>query len=345
MLKINNMVSVIIPTYNRTTFLNEAIDSVLTQTYQNIELIIVDDSENNEVKSLCSTYNNKIRYFHREEKKGIPSALNFALHQMRGEWYKWMSDDDILPPNAINKFIQQTRKTNALILYPDLEFIDSNGNVVGMRPQQGSDNHLKFSTLFWASQIVITASLFLHRSCFEVVGFFETDYETAFDYKWCIKALVEHKFKFYHIPEILYQFRIHEGQSSIENLKNHNLSVQRIRSEVKKEIINNNPKEWNAFKSSLEEYKETGFNPDYEKRGTVYKILRQYTPIWIRKLRYRLNNQTEQSRTKVICKICKHWGNNIILNIKPESSFITCLNCKTVFRGESFERLVNEKKD
>ncbi len=113
MLKINNMVSVIIPTYNRTTFLNEAIDSVLTQTYQNIELIIVDDSENNEVKSLCSTYNNKIRYFHREEKKGIPSALNFGLHQMRGEWYKWMSDDDILPPNAINKFIQQTRNTNA----------------------------------------------------------------------------------------------------------------------------------------------------------------------------------------------------------------------------------------
>jgi len=342
MMDSNEKVSIIIPTYNRTTYLNKAIDSVLSQTYHNIELIIIDDSSSDKVEKLCSSYGDKVKYFHRTKKSGIASAINFALQNMKGDWYKWMSDDDVLPKNAIEKFINHAKNSNGQILYPHLEYIDRNDEVVGTRIQQSFLDKYQFAALFWRHQIVISASLFIHKSCFDIVGLFENNYETAFDYKWCLKALVLHDYQFVQVPEILYQFRIHEEQSSIENIKNHVLLVAKIRDEVKQDIKNINPKKWNLFESYLEEYTNAGLNQPESKSEYISNKLRRFILANLRRIRHTIKNKTDSSNIEIICQICKHWGKETIFYVKPDSNSLECPLCKTLYSGQSFKRLVNE---
>jgi len=342
MMDSNDKVSIIIPTYNRTTYLNKAIDSVLSQTYHNIELIIIDDSSSDKVKKLCSSYSDKVRYFHRVKKSDIASAINFALQNMKGDWYKWMSDDDTLPKNAIEKFINHAKNSNAQILYPHLEYIDRNDEVVGTRIQQSFLDKYQFAALFWIHQIVISASLFIHKSCFDIVGLFENNYETAFDYKWCLKALVLHDYQFVQVPEILYQFRIHEEQSSIKNIKNHVLLVAKIRGEVKQDIKRMDPNKWRLFESYIKEYRNTRFNESKSKSVYISNKLRRFVPLNLRRMRHTLKDKIDNSNKRTICKICKHWDKETILHVKPDSNSIQCSWCNTIYSGQSFKRLVNE---
>jgi len=102
-LQSDELVTILLPTYNRPSYLKIALDSAICQSYKNIEIIVIDDSPNNDSESLCLQYGNKLRYFHREERGGIPSAYNFGLKKMSGVWCKLMSDDNILAPNCIHQ--------------------------------------------------------------------------------------------------------------------------------------------------------------------------------------------------------------------------------------------------
>lgn len=90
--------SVIIPVYNGSNYLSQAIDSVLEQTYQNIELIVVNDgsTDNFETRNISLSYGNKIRYFEKDN-GGVSSALNFGISKMLGKYFCWLSHDDFFP--------------------------------------------------------------------------------------------------------------------------------------------------------------------------------------------------------------------------------------------------------
>lgn len=88
-------VSIIIPVYNGSNYLAEAIDSALEQTYSNIEIIVVNDGSQDDGKTeeIAVSYGEKIRYF-RKENGGVSSALNYGIRQMTGEYFSWLSHDD-----------------------------------------------------------------------------------------------------------------------------------------------------------------------------------------------------------------------------------------------------------
>ena len=89
------LVSIIIPVFNGSDYLAEAIDSALNQTYTNIEILVINDGSNDleRTKSIAHLYGEKIRYF---EKKngGVSSALNLGIKEMKGEYFSWLSHDD-----------------------------------------------------------------------------------------------------------------------------------------------------------------------------------------------------------------------------------------------------------
>lgn len=88
-------VSVILPTHNRPDLLNRAIDSVIDQTYDNIELLIVDDSSETDTESIVEEYNDcRIRYFEHEQNQGPAAARNTGIEQATGDYIAFLDDDD-----------------------------------------------------------------------------------------------------------------------------------------------------------------------------------------------------------------------------------------------------------
>ena len=93
-------VSVIIPVYNSEKFLSESIKSILDQSYKNIEIIAVDDGSTDNSLEILNQFKDEIIIIH-QENQGLAGALNTGIEKMNGEWFKWLSADDILKPNAV----------------------------------------------------------------------------------------------------------------------------------------------------------------------------------------------------------------------------------------------------
>lgn len=96
------LVSIIIPVYNGSNYMREAIDSALAQTYENTEIIVVNDGsrDGGATEEIALSYGERIRYF-KKENGGVSSALNLGISQMRGEYFSWLSHDDRYTPDKV----------------------------------------------------------------------------------------------------------------------------------------------------------------------------------------------------------------------------------------------------
>ena len=122
----NPLVSIIIPVYNGSNFMREAIDSALAQTYNNIEIIVINDGSCDEGKTrdIALSYGERIRYFEKEN-GGVSSALNLGLREMRGAYFSWLSHDDWYLPEKVEMEIEALRKAGNmdLAVYSECDFV------------------------------------------------------------------------------------------------------------------------------------------------------------------------------------------------------------------------------
>ena len=100
----NPLVSVIIPVYNGSNYLGEAIDSALAQTYPNIEIIVINDGSDDggKTEELALSYGGRIRYI-KKPNGGVSSALNEGIRRMNGKYFSWLSHDDKYAPDKIKR--------------------------------------------------------------------------------------------------------------------------------------------------------------------------------------------------------------------------------------------------
>ena len=96
-------VSIIIPVYNGSNYLDNAINCALCQTYENLEVIVVNDGSTDEGKTreIALKYSDKIRYFEKAN-GGVSSALNLGIREMGGEYFSWLSHDDVYTVDLSN---------------------------------------------------------------------------------------------------------------------------------------------------------------------------------------------------------------------------------------------------
>lgn len=126
-------VSIIIPVYNGSDYLDKAIQSALNQSYQNVEIIVVNDGSNDGGKTaeIARSYGDKISYIEKEN-GGVSSALNRGIEAMTGEYFSWLSHDDEYRNEKIEKQVDALRafKNNRMIALCDTEFIDEDSRVL-----------------------------------------------------------------------------------------------------------------------------------------------------------------------------------------------------------------------
>ncbi len=110
----NPLVSIVIPVYNGSNYLSNAIDCSLSQTYPNVEIIVVNDgsTDSGASRDIALKYGNKIRYYEKEN-GGVSSALNLGISKMDGEYFTWLSHDDILSSHYVESQINLIIKNNS----------------------------------------------------------------------------------------------------------------------------------------------------------------------------------------------------------------------------------------
>ena len=133
-LREEDMVSIIMPSYNTASYIKESIQSVLNQTYTNWELIIVDDCSTDETDEVLNTIiDSRIKYFKNKENSGAAISRNKALREARGQWVAFLDSDDLWMPNKLEKQINFMKKNGYTFSYTNYEEIDENGNRTGIR--------------------------------------------------------------------------------------------------------------------------------------------------------------------------------------------------------------------
>lgn len=125
----NDLVSIIMPSYNTGKFIAESIKSVLLQTYTNWELVIVDDCSTDNTDKIVADFNdNRIKYFKNEKNSGAALTRNRALREAKGEWIAFLDSDDLWMPEKLEKMINFMVYNGYFFAYHDFEKIDEDGN-------------------------------------------------------------------------------------------------------------------------------------------------------------------------------------------------------------------------
>ena len=214
------LVSIIIPVYNGSNYLKEAIDSALAQTYKNIEVVVINDgsNDNGATEAIAKSYGNKIRYFSKPN-GGVSTALNLGIKKMRGEYFSWLSHDDLYYPNKVERQIEfiSKLKDRAVMIFADFEVLY---NDTGKKESVILDDQmLKDKPKYSVARCCINGiTVLLPRQIIKQVGEFNKNLRSTQDYDYWMR--VQNKFPAIHMNEILTVTRIHPDQDSRKVIAN-----------------------------------------------------------------------------------------------------------------------------
>lgn len=208
----NPLVSIIIPVYNGSNYIKNAIESALNQTYENIEIIVVNDGSTDETEEIVLGFGDKVRYFHKEN-GGVATALNLAIEKMEGEYFSWLSHDDEYLPEKIEKQINAILESGDIesVCFTEyyLDFVDLNliKPVDYKKYTVEQLSSIKYLTLFG---LINGCTLLFHKNYFDKFGTFNTELLTSQDYDVWLRMFQESNIIL--VKEKLVTYRVHKGQ-------------------------------------------------------------------------------------------------------------------------------------
>ena len=212
--------SIITICYNNAKELKTAIESVLGQTYDDIEYIIVDGGSSDGTQDLVKSYGERISKFISEPDKGIYDALNKGLNLASGDFIGFMHSDDIYSHNSvISNVARELKDNNAKSLYGDLQYVDKNDTSIIKRFWQSGDYNKDKLKKGWMPP---HPALFLHKDIYQLAKlpsgeYFDTSLKIAADYDFMMRILNKYSIKPVYLPEVLVKMRV--GGTSNRNLK------------------------------------------------------------------------------------------------------------------------------
>ncbi len=202
------LVSIVIPSYNHATYLDEAIQSVVNQDYPDIELIVMDDGSTDGTHEVLKKYTGRF-YCETHTNMGQANTLNKGWQMAKGEILSYLSADDVLLPNAVSKSVGYLQVDRDVVLtYCDFNLIDPKSNV--LRRKKAPDFNYRDMVIKLICQP--GPGVFFRRQAFESAGLWNSSLRQMPDYEyWLRLALVG---RFQRVPEVLALFRVHtESQS------------------------------------------------------------------------------------------------------------------------------------
>ncbi|NKI20922.1 glycosyltransferase [Paenibacillus dendritiformis] len=233
-----NLVSIILPVYNGSMYLKQAIDSVLKQTYPHIEVIIVDDGSTDDTPNIVKRYKN-IKYF-RQSNQGPSVARNVGVRLSSGKYIAMMDADDLSTPTRIEEKVKFLEKNPQFdYVYCDVDVIDScNRFLYRLESEEVFSSPSDALAYILYRQFIPSPSAILSlRKCFDLAPYPE-DYTHGEDYFLMIEWT--RRFVGAYLPKVLYRYRRHDG--NLTNAHNKQMKaeidiIKNIGTEQIKEIV------------------------------------------------------------------------------------------------------------
>ena len=211
------LISVIIPSFRPEFYLEDAVRSVLNQSYKRIEIIIIDDTGKNIVKNLTKKIklflNKKIKIYANSKNQGVAYSLNKGISKAKGEYVCWLSDDDLYHSDKLRFQIDVIRKLNfnrKIIIASNFYLLKKNNKIRKKFTKPFKDNHLERILLF---DDLHGCTLLLPRDLFKHIKF-NINLKHSQDYDLWLR-LSSNGYKFFLLNEHLLYSRVHDNQSSV----------------------------------------------------------------------------------------------------------------------------------
>ena len=257
MKEFNPKVSIIIPVYNGSNYMREAIDSVLAQTYVNIEVLVINDGsdDNGETERIALSYGDKIRYFSKTN-GGVATALNLGIREMEGEYFSWLSHDDIYRPKKIEEQVKMLRNYDdkTIVIYSGWAIIDDKSKEFHrvIPTDRYAEEQLRRPLFPLLHGMISGCCLLIHKSHFERVGMFNEKLPLTQDFDLWFRMMRSKMTLCF--PEVLTMTRVHEQQGSKKHNQNFseegdNLWLYIMKSLSKKEVSDIEDSEYLFFKN------------------------------------------------------------------------------------------------
>jgi glycosyltransferase involved in cell wall biosynthesis len=215
----NPLVSIVIPVYNGSDFLGEAIESAINQTYENIEVLVINDgsNDNSATEKICKSYGEKIRYFYKEN-GGVATALNLGIKKSTAKYFSWLSHDDIYKPHKIESQIALIKKK------PNVKIVCSDFEILNQETQCTEPRRFKQDEVFKNGRDILDnwldfCTFLIEIDCFKKVGLFDKKLKTIQDLEMQMRLISS--FSIFTVNEILSTRRQHSNQDSKTKLKFH----------------------------------------------------------------------------------------------------------------------------
>jgi len=219
------LVSMIMTVYNGEKFLKEAVDSTLAQTYENIEIILVNNGSTDSTKKILDDIKDKrVKIIHLERNKGIAKALNIGIKEAQGSWIAIQDADDNSYPTRIEEQVKYIIKHPGLVGVGTFIECISGGSSISQEHLKGVEQYRNAvvskeqvrDMIFWGCPLTHSSVMF-SKDAYNKVGGYSTDYKIASDYDLWLKLLEKGEME--NVPKVLLQYRIHkESLSNNDNI-------------------------------------------------------------------------------------------------------------------------------
>ncbi len=209
-------VSIIMPVYNTAPFLREAMDSMLSQTFSDFELIVLNDCSPDNAEEILDTYDDpRIVRYKGEKNVGLSNVLNVGIEMARGKYIARMDSDDISMPNRLQVQVDYLESHLEIDLVSvGMELF---GASEGVWKRERNPEKVKIEALFHSP--ILHASSVWRKDRFERNGLrFRQEMVPAEDYDLWTRALVK-GLVLVNLPEVLYRYRLHPSQATLQKNK------------------------------------------------------------------------------------------------------------------------------
>lgn len=199
----NPKVSVIIPTYNRANLLPESVGSVLSQDYDSLEVLVVDDGSTDDTEEVAGGFGDRVRYLW-QEKSGVSAARNLGILHARGEYLIFLDSDDVLLPGAVTKLAQALDgNPECGAAYCGWIETDGPGSVYKRSPLTRPSGWVFVEMC--TEYISVVHSIMIRRDCVARAGMFDTRLSRFEDMDFNIRIAAHYRWVF--VPEHLVEYR------------------------------------------------------------------------------------------------------------------------------------------
>ena len=204
----SSLVSVIIPVYNCERYIAEAIQSVLSQTYRALEVIIVDDGSTDKSASIVKSFDSSIRYYY-QPNRGQAVAMNQGINLAHGDYLAFLDADDLWTKNKTMLQMQ------AFKVHPAVDIVS--GHIKQFFSPELDENFTK--KIKCVTELMpghTLKAMLAKREVFDRIGLFETNWDVGVEMSWHLRA-IEADLNIMMLPELVFLRRIHESNKGITN--------------------------------------------------------------------------------------------------------------------------------